>query len=388
MNSAPWDEEPAVILDNGSGNIKCGFAGEEVPRFVFPNIIATPKQRQGPTPVYVGDDALAHTHTERGLRYSHPMAHGIVSDWDAMARVWTHAYDALRADPAAQAVLLTEAPHNPTQHREQMAAVLFEHFAVPALQVQIQAVLALYAAGRTDGLVLDSGDGVTHVVPIVEGHAVTPAVRRLELAGREVTEWMMELLSDELQRPFTTSADREVARMVKERLCYVAQSFEEELEKAEAQETSTTAESFTLPDGETIKITRSRFCCPEILFTPAIAEKPYESIQRTIVDSVEACPIDLRRRLLNNVVLSGGNTMFGGMQQRLENELKELVNKRAAEDVHVVAANERKFSVWIGAAILGSLTSFSSEWITKQEYEENGPSILHKRCDSLAFVSK
>ncbi|KAH9578772.1 Actin family [Trypanosoma melophagium] len=192
----------------------------------------------------------------------------------------------------------------------------------------------------------------------------------------------MELLSDELQWPFTTSADHEVARMVKERLCYVSQSFDEELEAAEA------GESFTLPDGQTIPNKLSRFCYPEILFGSAIAEKMYESIQRTIVDCVESCPIDLRRRLLNNVVLSGGDTMFEGAQQSLEHELKALVNKRAAEDVHFVAANERKFSVWISAAVLGSLTSFSSAWITKQEYEEHGPSILHKRSDSLAFVSK
>ncbi|KEG14331.1 actin 2 [Trypanosoma grayi] len=384
MDTTLWDEEPAVVLDNGSGNIKCGFAGEEVPRCVFPTVIGTPKKSGSNPRTYVGDEALR----EKGLRYAYPMEHGIVTDWDGMERVWRHAYEELHVPAERQAVLLTEPPLNPIGNREKMAEILFESFAVPALHVQIQAVLTLYAAGRTDGLVLDSGDGVTHLVPVFEGQSMPVAVRRLELAGRDATEWMMELLSDELGRPFTTTADREVARLVKERCCYVAESFDEELQAAEEAVDDSASERFTLPDGATIPVGRARFCCPELLFNPALAERPYDGIHRAVADCVESCPIDLRRRLLGSIVLSGGNTMFKGMQQRLQREVAALVNPRAAEDVCVVAANERKFSVWIGAAILASLTSFASEWFTQQEYNEHGSSIIHKRCDSLTFVSK
>ncbi|RNE98187.1 putative actin 2 [Trypanosoma rangeli] len=388
MEAAAWGEEPAVVLDNGSGNIKCGFAWEEVPRCVFPSVVGAPTRNRSNNPrVYVGDEALQ----EKGLCYFYPIEHGIVLDWDQMERVWRHAYEQLRVPAERQAVLLTEAPLNPTANREKMAEVLFESFGVPALHVQIQAVLTLYSAGRTDGLVLDSGDGVTHLVPIFEGQTMPQSVRRLELAGRDLTEWMMELLSDELGRPFTTSTDREVVRQVKERLCYISFSLEEELAAAEAEagdECGKKGEPFTLPDGEVIHVGRSRFCCPELLFNPALAERPYEGIPCTIMNCVNSCPIDLRRRLLGSVVLSGGNTMFKGMQQRLQSELAALANKRAAEDVRVVAANERKFSVWIGAAILASLTSFASEWVTKAEYDEQGAAILHRRCDSLTFVSR
>ncbi|RNF27318.1 putative actin 2 [Trypanosoma conorhini] len=384
MEAAVWDEEPAVVLDNGSGNMKCGFAGEEIPRCVFPSLIGVPTRgRSEKQRVYVGDEALQ----EKGLRYFYPMEHGIVSDWDQMQRVWWHAYEQLLVPPERQAVLLTEAPLNPIGNREKMAEVLFESFGVPALHVQIQAVLTLYSAGRTDGLVLDSGDGVTHLVPVFEGQTMPQSVRRLELAGRDLTEWMMELLSDELGRPFTTSADREVARRVKERLCYISFSFDEELRAAE-EEGESKGEPFTLPDGELIHVGRARFCCPEILFNPTLAEKPYDGIPCAVMNCVHSCPIDLRRRLLGSVVLSGGNTMFKGMRQRLQSELAELANKRVAEDIRVVAANERKFSVWIGAAILASLTSFASEWVTRAEYDEHGAAVLHKRCDSLTFVSK
>ncbi|EAN84193.1 putative actin 2 [Trypanosoma cruzi] len=392
MEATLWDEEPAVVLDNGSGNIKCGFAGEEIPRCVFPSVtgVSMNTRSSGSSSsqrVYVGDEALQ----EKGLRYFYPMEHGIVSDWDQMERVWRHAYEQLRVPPERQAVLLTEAPLNPISNREKMAETLFESFGVPALHVQIQAVLTLYSSGRTDGLVLDSGDGVTHLVPVFEGQTMPQSVRRLELAGRDLTEWMMELLSDELDRPFTTSADREVARRVKESLCYIPLFFEEELQAAEEDginEDAKGKEPFTLPDGEVIHVGRARFCCPEILFNPALAEKPYDGIQHAVINCVNSCPIDLRRQLLGSIVLSGGNTMFKGMQQRLQSELAALANKRAAEDVRVVAASERKFSVWIGAAILASLTSFASEWITRTEYAEQGAAVLHKRCDSLSFVSK
>ncbi|ESL09674.1 actin 2 [Trypanosoma rangeli SC58] len=388
MEATAWGEEPAVVLDNGSGNIKCGFAWEEVPRCVFPSVVGVPTRSRSNNPrVYVGDEALQ----EKGLGYFYPIEHGIVLDWDQMERVWRHAYEQLRVPAERQAMLMTEVPLNPTANREKMAEVLFESFGVPALHVQIQAVLTLYSAGRTDGLVLDSGDGVTHLVPIFEGRTMPQSVRRLELAGRDLTEWMMELLSDELGRPFTTSTDREVVRRVKERLCYISFSFEEELAAAEAEvgdEGGKKGEPFALPDGEVIHVGRSRFCCPEILFNPALAERPHDGIPCTVMNCVNSCPIDLRRRLLGSVVLSGGNTMFKGMRQRLQSELASLANTRAADDVRVVAANERKFSVWIGAAILASLTSFASEWVTRAEYDEQGAAILHRRCDSLTFVSR
>ena len=382
-----WEEHPAFVLDNGSGIVKAGFGGDEQPRSVFAAVIGVPRNAPSGASVVVGDDALAAA-SKGGFSLRYPVEHGIVSDWEGMERLWRKAYDELKVAPQNQAALVTEAPMNPKQNREKMASVLFEGMDVPAMHIQIQAVLSLYSGGRTDGVVLDSGDGVTHAVPIFQGHSVPCSVSRLDLAGRDLTEWMMQLLSDELERPFTTTRDRETVRDIKESVCYVAEDFDAELQAFDSGDARAKKKSFKLPDGQEVQIGRSCICCPEIFFQPSLAEKPCVSVQQLVYNSVMACPIDTRKTLLHNVLLSGGSTMFQGIENRLTKELVALTTKRAQSEVRVVAPGERKYSVWIGAAILASLTSFSAEWITRAEYNEIGPAIVHKRCDALGFTEK
>ena len=379
-----WDEAPAVVIDNGSGNVKCWYAGEDVPRALFPAALGYP--REGGE-VLVGDAAVS----AKRVTLKYPIEHGIVSDWDGLEKLWSEAFRLIGADPKNQATLVTEAPLNPKINREKMAQLLFEKFSVPAVHIQIQAVLTLYCVGRTEGCVFDSGDGVTHAVPVFEGHTIPTAVKRLDMAGRDLTEWMMELLSDETDRPFTTTLDREAARLIKEKHARVSLNFDEELDLYDAvprDESKTKMQTYTLPDGHDITFGRAAFCCPELLFNPALADKPCQSAQQLVHDSIQCCPVDIRRALYRNIVLSGGNTMFENMALRLQGEVGKLVNARVADELKVIAPGERKYSVWMGGALLASLASFSSEWVTKQEYDEAGPSIIHTRCNSHTFVGK
>jgi len=368
-----------IVIDNGSGMVKSGLAGNDAPSCVFPSIVGHPKHPtsmvgMGGKDIFVGPEAQS----KRGiLILKYPIEHGVITNWNHMEKVWHHAFfNELRIDPADHSVLLTEAPLNPKVNREKMVSIMFETFNVTGTYIAIQAVMSLYASGRTTGIVMDSGDGVSHVVPIYEGYALPHAVKRLDLAGRDLTGHMVKLLT-ERGHSMTSSAEHEIARDIKEKMCYVALDYDKEKADADA-DIGAFEQNYEMPDGQVITIGSERFRCPEALFQPAMVGKEVSGIADITYNSIMTCDVDIRRDLYGNVVLSGGTSMYKNIEDRLQKDV--AAKAPSSMNVNIHAPAERKFSVWIGGSILCSLSTFDQMWITKSEYDESGAAIVHRKC--------
>ncbi|KAH3787343.1 alpha-centractin [Dreissena polymorpha] len=363
-----------VVIDNGSGIIKAGFAGDQIPKYHFPNFVGRPKHVRVMAgglegEIFLGPDAEEH----RGLMtIRYPMEHGIVKDWNDMERIWQYIYskDQLHTFSEEHPVLLTEAPLNPRRNREKAAEIFFETFNVPALFMSVQAVLSLYATGRTTGVVLDVGDGVTHAVPIYEGFAMPHSVMRVDVAGRDVTRYLRLLLRKE-GYDLHTSAELEIVRTIKEKACYLSINPTRE-ESAEVEKSS-----YTLPDGSSIEIGPARYRAPELLFRPDLIGDECEGIHEVLTYAIQKSDTDLRRTLFSSIVLSGGSTLFKGFGDRLLNEVKKLAPKDIK--IRISAPQERLYSTWIGGSILASLSTFKTMWVSKREYNEEGVKAIHRK---------
>ena len=277
--------------------------------------------------------------------------------------------------PEEHPVLLTEAPLNYKANREKMTQIMFETFSIPAMYSITPAALSLYASGRTTGMVIDCGYGVTHTVPVYEGYPLPHAIRRLDIAGHDLDDNLMRSVSY-CGISITSAAQRESLCEMKENMCYVALDVQEEMKTAD--QSSILERKYELPDGQVITIGKERFMCPEALFEPSYLGLSSPGVQDNCYSSIMKCDVEIRKDMFANVVLAGGSTMFPGFGERMQKEITAMAP--AAMNVKVIAPPERKYSAWIGGSILANMCTFQSMWISKQDYDESGPAIVHRKC--------
>ncbi|KAK3603176.1 hypothetical protein CHS0354_043009 [Potamilus streckersoni] len=402
---------PAVIIDNGTGYTKMGYAGNSEPQFIIPSCIAIKEsasvgdqsiRRLGKgvedLDFYIGDEAL--TATSYSVKW--PIRHGIVEDWDLMERFMEQAiFKYLRAEPEDHYFLLTEPPLNTPENREYTAEIMFESFNVPGLYIAVQAVLALAASWTSKqvgertltGTVIDSGDGVTHVIPVAEGYVIGSCIKHIPIAGRDITYFIQQLLR-EREVGIPPEQSLETAKAIKERYSYVCPDIAKEFAKYD-QDPSKWMKQF---DGVntvtkqpfTVDVGYERFLGPEIFFHPEFSNPDFTTPISEVVDAViQNSPIDCRRGLYKNIVLSGGSTMFKDFGRKLQRDVKRMVDQRLKIseelsggqlkpkpiDVQVVTHHMQRYAVWFGGSMLASTPEFYQVCHTKADYDEHGPSI-------------
>lgn len=383
--------DKVVVCDNGTGFVKCGFAGDNFPRHIFPSMVGRPILRSDEhiaddvvmKDLMVGDEAAA---ARAMLEVSYPVDNGIIRSWEDMQHVWDYTWnEKLKIDPTECKVMLTEPPMNPKSNREKLVEVMFETYGFQGVHVSIQAVLTLYAQGLLTGVVVDPGDGVTHIVPVYEGYALPHLIKRLDVAGRHITQYLIKLL---LLRgyAFNRTADFETVRQLKEKLCYVC--YDHELEKKLALETTTVVQEYTLPDGRPIKVGAERFECAEALFNPGRIDVDSKGVAELIFEVIQSSDMDCRPEFYKHIVLSGGSTMYPGLPSRLEKEITALYKEKVLKGdesglarfkLRIEDPPRRKHMVYLGGAVLADIMKDKdSFWMSKAEYEEQGLRVLEK----------
>lgn len=371
--------ETCIVMDVGTGSIKAEYHTAEKPQ-VFHNVVGTLKQKlsipqqeleglvDGNT--LVSEDVYKH----RGLlKLGYPMQNGHVTDWAAMTRVFQYTEDKLGVPKREHPILVTEAANTSRPQRYKMAQILLEELQHPALLFSVQAVLSLYSTGSTTGVVLDVGDGVTHVVPVYEGYSVREAVRRIDFGGRDVTTHLQYLLRQH-GHFFETSAELDIVREIKELRCHVASYAPKTVDGSDVTAAKT---KHRLPDGTEIQLGVEQALAPEVLFNPSLCGKEYSGVVHLVSESVKKTDMDVRRRLYENIFLSGGSTLFQNFCTRFLSDITRLTPRDCK--VRITAPAERMYTTWIGGSFLAGLTSFKQMLVTKAQYEEEGERIIHAK---------
>lgn len=394
--------KPCVVCDTGTGVIKAGFAGDHEPRVSLPTLVGRPMIRSFcglETDMRLGDLVVGQdANTYRSmLQLQRPIENGMIKHWDDMEALWAHTFNTLGVTPSEHNVAQTEAALNPKGNRERMLETMFETFGFAGVNVSVQAILALNSQGLNTGFVVDSGDGVTHLVPVTEGFVEPARVERINLAGRHVTEQLMKLLVGS-GHPLNPTADFETVREVKERLCYVA--LEPEAERKLGRETTLIDRKYTLPDSREMRVGIERFLAPEVLFNPALnMRSDGEGLPGLVFSTIRKSDIDVQKDYFSHIVLSGGTTMFPGFSSRLERELRALYlenvlkndrSRLAKFKCNIEDPPSRQHMVFLGASILAEAheEQGNSRWfITRQEYQESGARAVHRLIPTKLGVS-
>ncbi|NXL61497.1 ACT1 protein, partial [Chordeiles acutipennis] len=315
----------AVVIDVGTGHTRSGLAGDEHPRSVVPS-----QAEGGPI-----------------------LTHGVVTDWDRLEELWHRVfYQELGVCPEEVAVLATDSPPSLAVNREKIAELLFEGFGVPAMLVLPRSLLVAYSYGRTTGVVVGSGAGVSYAAGVREGYALPHATFHLDIAGDALTLFLGQLLQSRGVYLGTHQLHH-----LKETCCWVL------------PRTGGTGEPCNPPDTSKLLLGDERSRCPEALLAPTTLGLPGPGLLEQVARSLSLCG-GLPGHPPPSLLLAGGTTLLHGFPQRLATEL----------GVHVEADPHRRTAAWMGGSLAASLDAFQEAWVPREAYEESGPAAVHPRC--------
>ncbi|MEJ2279827.1 MAG: actin family protein [Candidatus Lokiarchaeota archaeon] len=361
-----------MVLDIGQFSSKTGFAGEDNPSSIFFTIVGTPKYNQiegqysgkVQQELYVGEEIQS-----LGLyKLFYPIKKGKIIDWNHFEKILDYTFYTLRVDPTLFNILYCTHPLFPKDDLERLFEIFLEKYQCMAFYPVIDSLCTLYSGGFQTGLVIEIGDSSTRVIPIYEGYILDHAIKVLNMGGKTLTNYMEKVIQDSTGFNVDSSLRRELIRALKERACFVSLDYKQDLKRANEYR-----KQYSMPDGSTLTLDKERFMIPELIFNPK-QEFEETPLPKIVLDVIDACDIDIRPNLLNNIFLSGGSSMFPNFKSRMYQELElELARRKKSDQIiRIIAPRERTFSVWIGGSILATIPEFSENWITRAKYFKDG----------------
>lgn len=379
-----FDKEEVVVIDNGSETIKVGFAGEDYPRLILPSIIGVPSEKNdditsNKIPMIYGKDERLKSESQYKLSY--PIKNGALdpADLEYLTQYWFEIIEGkLKLDITQVNLMVIDSPIAEKQSRNSIADKFFDQFKISSITFMNSSTLALFATGRTRGLVVESGHGASYVSPIFEGFPLAHAMHTSNIAGEEIGKQLMKELNDRGIKIDKTAIERlEIIKYLKEKMCAVALDFDKSLKGGDPL--SEDDRSYELPDGNTVGGSniiqvdhKARFTATEILFKPSIIGQSCMSLTEMMLDSFDRIDPDLKTELYKNIVLCGGTSLLPGFPDRIRKEIFQNAPKEISRnDIVITADSQRKYAAWIGGSMIGSLSTFQERSVKKSEYEEN-----------------
>ena len=368
-----------IIVDLGSSEIKAGFSGEESPKIHSPNYIGELKNKkkleENQKRQYISDECDKFA---GNLNLHFPIEHGVFKNTEDIHLIFNYIFSKLGLNEETikeHQILISEPLHNQDSNREKISEILFEKIGVQGLIFGSQPLLSLFSTSYTTGVILESGDAITQSCVSYEGYLIPSSCFRYDYGGRDVTNALKILLDkNNYNLNCNSFTDMKIFKNIKEKQCYL--KINQEVGKYD--DFNSVESEFILPDGNICLLKDEKIIAPEILFNNRLNCSEYPPFHEILFNSISKADINIKNKLYSTVVLSGGNTLFRGMEEKTRNSLKQLAPKHI--EIKIRMNRNPQLSCWNGGNVVSSLNTFKKMIVTQNDWKEHGKKILFAKC--------
>lgn len=398
------DEINSLVFDMGIFNGKFGYSGEDSPKYVFQSQVGFNNDQltTNSKNTFIGENELRFFKPNTKV-YPIFNNQGLIENQDAFESTIKHVYyNCLKTESKEHPVIFSEPGIHNKENRALLSQIMFEKFEIPAIFVCKTPVLSAFSCGRSTCLVLDSGSQSTWSTAVHDGYVLNKTQLKYDIAGNFVSNELYKLTSERNVKfwPFykfskdsseeggfktiyheDRQADisyenfwiKEIIRDMKESSLSVSE------ESVQGKEVNIKS-SYELPDGNIVELGDEKLSLLECLFKSNKDVPGFQGIHQMVFDVINKGDIEIKRDLFSNIFLTGGNTLFPNLAERLQRQLNLNSYNLKVKVLTHPSPSERRFSAWIGGSILSSLGTFHQIWFSKQEYEEHGAVLIERKC--------